>query len=128
MHGSTSAAGMDIHPYLERWQHIEPHRCSHDRGDFWVFHSNQHEGGTRCDVVSFHGVGIVEDIIGECILGRAGWSHELLFDRNEETFSASVSTEEGRLYEGVSSLNPGIALLSAYLAALEAHRQPLSPS
>ena len=110
---------MEIHPYLVRWQAPEAQRCTHDEGDFWVFHFTDDQTPIRCDVISFHGVGVVEDVIGSCIDKRTGWHHDLRFDREQETFSASVTTANGKSIEGEVSLNPGIALLSAYLGALE---------
>ena len=115
-------AGMDINEYLERWQALEPHRCTHDEDDFWLFHfdasRNAEPSTRRCDVISFQGVGTVEDLIAECVANRIGWSHELLFDRDAETFSSLVVTGDGRIFEGEVSLNPGISLLSAYLQAI----------
>ena len=113
---------MDIHPYLERWQAIEPLRCSHYRDDFWLFTFDAEGTGKfkthRCDVISFHGVGIVEDLVSQCIQNRPGWTYTLKFDRDAETFSAVVFVANGTPVRGEESLNPGISLLSAYLQAL----------
>ena len=118
---ATPPAGMDIHPYLERWHMLEPHRCKHDTGDYWLLAfasaSGPSEGWRRYDVISFQGVGAIEDLIAECVGDRPGWTCRVNFDRDAETFTGFVVVSD-RLFEGEESLNPGIALLSAYLKAL----------
>ena len=110
---------MDIQPYLERWQALESNRCKPDKDDFWFFYFDDDQPPIRCDIVSFHGVGVIEDLIARCIQHRPGWQHELLFDREEETFSARFIDHQGTVFQGTVSLNPGISLLSGYLKALE---------
>ena len=111
---------MDIHPYLEIWRNLEPALCEKIHNDIWQF-TFKDNMVIRCDVVSFHGTGIIEDLISETIGDREGWSYSLTFDRASESFSAAVTIAEGKTYDGLVSLNPGISLLSAYLRALKGH-------
>lgn len=115
---------MDIHLFLEEWNALEPDRCVRENeDDFWIFRFEQPQEPenhrVRCDVVSVHGVGIVEDLVAECIRGRPGWSFDLIFDREDELFGAQITVSDGTAYTGLESLNPGIALLSAYLNVLK---------
>ena len=113
---------MDIHLFLEEWNTIEPNRCSYLHEDFWQFHFDKpgtdRDALVRCDVISVHGVGIIEDLVVECIQARHGWTYRLEFDREEELFVAYVSDTK-QTYMGLESLNPGIAMLSAYLNSLK---------
>lgn len=112
----------DISEFLKQWAALEPHRCRHEAGDVWVLTLQSPPGNTppslACDVITFHGVGRVEDVIREAVNMREGWTVTLNFDRNEETFSARVEDENATHYTGLVSLNPGVALLSAYLMAI----------
>ena len=111
---------MDIHPYLEIWSNLEPSRCKHIEDDTWQFRFSD-TMVIRCDVVSFHGTAVIEDLLTETMNDRAGWSFALTFDRAAETFSAVVFIENHGAFQGLESLNPSISLLSAYLAALKGH-------
>ena len=108
--------GMDINPYLELWGTLEPNRCKRLEADIWQLQFESEETIT-CDVVSFQGAGAVEDLLKETIDARAGWSYNLAFDRDMEIFRASV-TSTSSTHAGLLSLNPSIALLTAYLNAL----------
>lgn len=113
---------MDIHPYLECWTNLEPAYCKHIEEDRWQFKRNN---GTQidCDVVSFYGTGTIEDVIKERVGARTGWRISLNFDRKAETFTAHLGIPQHREITGQASLNPGIALLSAYLRALQIDRK-----
>ena len=118
---------MDIHVFLAEWNAFEPHRCLQRKGDYWEFQFDQPRDDDKkqviCDVISVRGVGVIEDLVKECIEQRQGWSHELIFDRSEELFLAHVTTDNNVTYNGLESLNPGIAILSAYLNSLKSAPQ-----
>lgn len=131
MHVSSQGAGMDIHTYLHEWHSFEPHRCTLIEGDLWFFSFSNltplpqnYPGEITCDVTSLHGVGIIEDLIKACIDHRKHWSYALKFDRSEEFFQGFVTDASGTKYTGLDSLNPGIALLTAYLNTLKKQRTP----
>ncbi|MEM8484052.1 MAG: hypothetical protein AAF564_00825 [Bacteroidota bacterium] len=109
---------MDIHPYLKRWTDLESLYCKHIDEDQWQF-TFANGAQITCDVVSFHGTGTIEDLIKERVTRRKGWAITLTFDRDEETFSAHLDTPQQYGITGQTSLNPSIALLSAYLRALQ---------
>lgn len=117
---------MDIHTYLDEWHSIEPNRCVFVKGDFWRFHFNdlskpvkEYPSELTCDVISVHGVGVIEDLIKACVDERTGWQYTLEFDREEELFLGHITHSSGNRYMGLESLNPGIALLTAYLNTLK---------
>ena len=110
--------GMDIHPYLHTWSNLAPNLCKHVDDDLWQFTFSD-ATVIICDVVSFHGTATIEDLIKETIQQRSGWKYELTFDRTAETFSAQVSTTPHASFRGQESLNPSIALLSAFLRAIQ---------
>ena len=126
MHLSTKGTGMDIHTYLDEWHTVEPNRCTFIDADHWTFHfgglsepPKEYPSTLTCDVISVHGVGVIEDLIKACVHERNGWAYQLDFDRDEELFLGSVSDAQGNRYTGLESLNPGIALLTAYLNTLK---------
>ena len=108
---------MDIHPYLHQWAHVEAACCQPLQDDTWQFTFANGKSVT-CDVVSFHGTGTIEDLVKEQVQLRTGWSINLVFDRQTETFTAYVNTPYRHNVAGKTSLNPSISLLSAYLRAL----------
>ena len=117
---------MDIHSYLNEWHAIEPNRCAFIEGDNWKFHFNglsnipdEYPQELTCDVISVHGVGVIEDLIKACVAERTDWTYQLDFDREEEIFLGLVVDALGNKYIGLDSLNPGIALLTAYLNTLK---------
>ncbi len=112
---------MDIHPYLTSWSVLESICCKHLKGDNWQF-TFSNGSQLACDVVSFHGTAVIEDLIKERVDHRKGWTITLSFDRDAETFTAYVGLPDEQSIAGQSSLNPSIAMLSAYLLALQ---QPL---
>ncbi len=109
---------MDIHPYLQRWTDLESLYCKHIEEDSWQF-TFENGAQVTCDVVSFHGTGTIEDVIKERVTDRKGWTISLNFDRLTETFIAHLDTPHQYGIAGQASLNPSIALLSAYLLALQ---------
>ena len=116
---------MDIHTYLNEWRNLEPHRLDFAGEDRWTFHFSSltpppltWPEGQTCDVIAVYGVGVIEDFIKACIEERDGWAYKLTFDREEELFSGHVITDKNVQYTGMESLNPGIALLTAYLNTL----------
>lgn len=110
--------GMDLHPYLVTWSNLAPRICKHIQDDIWQF-TFSGKKIVECDVVSFHGTGMVEDLVKEEIAQRAGWLYAITYDRVSESFSAQVTIPSNHSYAGHVSLNPSIALLSAYLHALQ---------
>lgn len=125
MHLSNKGTGMDIHTYLNEWHSMEPKRSTFVGGDRWTFHFGslstppvEYPPALTCDVITVHGVGVIEDLIKACIKERDGWRFDLLFDREEEVFSGQVTDSKNSQYTGLESLNPGIALLTAYLNTL----------
>jgi len=126
MHLSSKGAGMDIHTYLDEWHSIEPNRCAFVKGDLWKFHFNdfsepvkEYPSELTCNVMSFYGVEVIEDLIKACVDERTGWQYKLEFDRDEELFLGYITHADGNRYMGLESLNPGIALLTAYLNTLK---------
>lgn len=117
--------GMDLYPYLVTWSNLEPAICKQVNDEEWqfTFENNKsetlHQSTITSEVESVYGAGLIEDLIAECVNKRAGWSYELRFDRLEETFTAYVSTTPEVYAAGLESLNPSIALLTAYLRALK---------
>lgn len=125
MHLSSRGTGMDIHTYLNEWQSMEPQRSTFAGGDRWTFHFGSlstlppgYPPSITCDVITVHGVGVIEDLTKACIEEREGWSFDLTFDREEEVFSGHVTDGKNVQYTGLESLNPGIAILTAYLNSL----------
>ena len=118
------ATNHDINIFLARWAAVEPKRCQHVQGDHWMLWLEAPPADASSeqvyDVITFHGVGRIEDVIQEAVGQRPGWSAVLQFDRKEETFSARVTNGAGHTFDGLTSLNPGVSLLSAYLDALGA--------
>ena len=128
MHLPSKGAGMDIHMYLHEWRQVEPNRCTFVGEDKWVFHyeglpipAGETGADLACDVITVHGVAVIEDLLKACIEDRDGWTYALNFDREEELFHAQVIMENGVSFSGLESLNPGIAMLTAYLNALKTH-------
>ena len=64
-------------------------------------------------------MGVIEDLIKACVGERTGWNYQLDFDREEELFLGRVTDAIGNTYIGLESLNPGIAILTAYLNTLK---------
>ena len=129
MHLSSKGTGMDIHTYLNEWHSIEPQRCTFVGEDRWTFHigglssiQETYPTDQTCDVITVHGVGVIEDLIKASVSERNGWSYQLNFDREEELFLGQITDEQGNCYIGLESLNPGIALLTAYLNSLKNQR------